>query len=165
MIKINTLNELSSENIEVVIFTMPMCGPCKIMKPSLQMAVEGMDDVTLYELDAEANIEVARELNVASTPTTIFFKNGEVDIERSIKYAANKDGALRMRIQGTSTAFEFRKNNRYDGRGKDNNDLRLYVFHWSKAAYEAAGSQNPSDGWVGWDSTTGTWNKTEARRT
>ena len=77
MIKINTLNELSSEHIEVVIFTMPTCGPCKIMKPSLQMAVEGMDDVTLYELDAEANIEVARELNVASTPTTIFFKNGE----------------------------------------------------------------------------------------
>ena len=90
-----------------------------------------------------------------------FFKNGEVDTERSIKYVANKDGALRMRIQGTSTAFEFRKNNRYDGRGKDSNDLRLYVFHWSKEVYEAAGSQNPSDGWVGWDSTTGTWSKTD----
>lgn len=90
-----------------------------------------------------------------------FFKNGEVDTERSIKYVANKDGALRVRIQGTSTAFEFRKNERYDGRGKDNNDLRLYVFHWSRAAYEAAGSQNPSDGWVGWDSTTGTWSKTD----
>lgn len=77
-----------------------------------------------------------------------FFKNGEVDTERSIKYAANDDGALRVRIQGTSTAFEYRKNMRYDGRGKDNNNLRLIVYHWSQAAYEAAGSQNPSDGWV-----------------
>ena len=77
-----------------------------------------------------------------------FFKNGEVDVDRSIKYAANEDGALRVRIQGTSTAFEFRKNMRYDGRGKDNNNLRLIVYRWSKEAYEAAGSQNPSDGWV-----------------
>jgi hypothetical protein len=71
-----------------------------------------------------------------------FFKNGKVDTDRSIKYVGKNNKDLRVRIQGTSTAFEYRKNMRYDVKGT------VQVYRWSEEAYKAAGSLNPSDGWV-----------------
>ena len=70
-----------------------------------------------------------------------FFKNGEVDTSRSVKYVGENTKDLRVRIQGTSTAMEYRKNMRYDCKGT------VKVYRWSKELYEAAGSNNPSDGW------------------
>lgn len=70
-----------------------------------------------------------------------FFKNGEVDTSRSVKYVGEKTKDLRVRIQGTSTAMEYRKNMRYDCKGT------VKVYRWSKEQYEAGGSNNPSDGW------------------
>lgn len=122
-------------------------GTCNILVTTYDFAPEVTD--TSFVAPGKQELEL------------FFFKNGNVDTARSVKYAANKEGALRKRPQGTSTVFEFRKNDRYDGRGKDSNDLRLYVYHWSATAYEAAGSQNPSDGWVGWDAQAETWSKTD----
>lgn len=70
-----------------------------------------------------------------------FFKNGDVDVSRSVKYVGENTKDLRVRIQGTSTAMEFRKNMRYDCKGT------VKVYRWSRELYEAGGSQNPSDGW------------------
>lgn len=70
-----------------------------------------------------------------------FFRNGDVDTSRSVKYVGENSKDLRVRIQGTSTAMEFRKNMRYDCKGT------VKVYRWSKELYEAAGSNNPSDGW------------------
>ena len=70
-----------------------------------------------------------------------FFKNGDVDTERSVKYVGENTKDLRVRIQGTSTASEYRKNMRYDCKGT------VKVYRWSRDLYEAAGSVNPSDGW------------------
>ena len=90
-----------------------------------------------------------------------FFRNGAVDTSRTVKYSAKAAGDLRVRIQGTSTAFEFRKNMRYDGRGKNDNSKRVLEYRWSMEAYVAGGSMNPDDGWVGWDSEAATWSRTD----
>lgn len=77
-----------------------------------------------------------------------FFRNGAVDTARSVKYVGENDKDLRVRIQGTSTASEYRKNMRYDSKGT------VKVYRWSQELYEAGGSQNPSDGWYYVESTT-----------
>lgn len=71
----------------------------------------------------------------------LFFRNGECDESRTIKYVGEKSKDLRVRIQGTSTASEYRKNMRYDCKGT------VKVFRWSKELYEAQGGNNPDDGW------------------
>ena len=70
-----------------------------------------------------------------------FFRNGDVDTSRSMKYVGVNTKDLRVRIQGTSTAMEYRKNMRYDCKGT------VKVYRWSRELYEAGGSINPSDGW------------------
>jgi len=70
-----------------------------------------------------------------------FFRNGECDTSRSVKYVGEGTRDLRVRIQGTSTAAEYRKNMRYDAKGT------VKVYRWNRDLYEAGGSINPSDGW------------------
>lgn len=59
-----------------------------------------------------------------------FFANGKVDASRSIKYVARLAGALRIRVQGTSTAAMPKKNLRYDGRIEDG----IYAIKWNEEA-------------------------------
>lgn len=59
-----------------------------------------------------------------------FFKGGKVDADRSIKYVARFGGALRIRVQGTSTAAMPKKNLRYDGRIEDG----IYAVKWNESA-------------------------------
>lgn len=53
-----------------------------------------------------------------------YFKDGDVDADRSVKYIARAGGALRVRVQGTSTAAMPKKNLRYDGKGN------MYACKW-----------------------------------
>ena len=54
-----------------------------------------------------------------------YFKDGNVDADRSIKYIAKAGGGLRVRVQGTSTAAMPKKNLRYDGKGE------MYACKWN----------------------------------
>ena len=53
-----------------------------------------------------------------------------MDASRSIKYVARLAGALRIRVQGTSTAAMPKKNLRYDGRIEDG----IYAIKWNEEA-------------------------------
>lgn len=135
---------------------------CCDLSAKLGDTVEGTCNIVVDTHEFDPNVNQTDVVAPGKQELSLyFFRNGDVDTTRSVKYVANKDGALRTRIQGTSTAFEFRKNKRHDGRGKDSNDLRLMEFRWSREAYEAGGSSNPEDGWVGWDAASGTWSKTD----
>lgn len=57
-----------------------------------------------------------------------YFKNGEVDTTRSVKFVATAGGTLRVRVQGTSTAAMPEKNLRYDARGN------VYKVLWNPVA-------------------------------
>lgn len=58
----------------------------------------------------------------------MYFKNGKVDSEKSVKYIAKAANGLRVRVQGTSTASMPEKNLRYDGRGD------MYAIKWNDLA-------------------------------
>lgn len=58
----------------------------------------------------------------------IYFKDGKVDAERSIKYVAKTKNGLRIRVQGTSTASMPEKNLRYDSKGE------VYAVKWDEIA-------------------------------
>lgn len=56
------------------------CGPCQYFKPIMeQVAAEYEDDIVVARLNIDAEIEIARELNVMDIPTVIVFDNGRQD--------------------------------------------------------------------------------------
>lgn len=57
----------------------------------------------------------------------MYFKNGDVDDDRTIQYIAKDKKGLRTRVQGTSTAFMPEKNLRYDAKGE------VYAVKWNKS--------------------------------
>lgn len=65
----------SHEAPVVLIFSAPWCGPCKTYKPLLQRLCTERD-VRLYEIDADAQRQLAGLYNVRAVPTTIVLKGG-----------------------------------------------------------------------------------------
>ena len=55
----------------------PWCGPCRMVKPILEkLAAEYHDRVDLWQLNADQNQEILRELNVSAIPTLIVYRGG-----------------------------------------------------------------------------------------
>jgi len=73
---------LSRTGLSVVDFWSPRCGPCHQMAPALEAFAEAnAAKIEVFKLDAEDNPKTAEKYNIRSTPTIIFFKDGEpVDI-------------------------------------------------------------------------------------
>jgi len=62
----------------------PWCGPCKVVKPSLEkLAQEYAGRVDLWELNADENQELLRQLKVYGIPTLIGYSGG-IEVARYI---------------------------------------------------------------------------------
>jgi hypothetical protein len=46
--------------------------------------VQSMTDVTYAHVDAESNLELVRQLNILSTPTTLFLNRDGVEVGRAM---------------------------------------------------------------------------------
>jgi thioredoxin 1 len=56
----------------------PWCGPCKMVKPILEkLALEYSGRVDLWQINADDNQELLRDLNVYGIPTLIVYKDGK----------------------------------------------------------------------------------------
>jgi thioredoxin len=62
----------------VVDFWADWCGPCKMLTPVLEQALEGRDDVVLAKVDTDANPELANRYDVRGIPNVKAFRNGQV---------------------------------------------------------------------------------------
>jgi thiol-disulfide isomerase/thioredoxin len=68
----------------MVQFSSAFCTPCRATKALLQDMVKTMPDVRYAHIDAESHLELVRELNVLSTPTTLFLNAAGVEVGRAM---------------------------------------------------------------------------------
>lgn len=85
MLEINLTNQnfeeevLKKEGVILVDFFATWCGPCKMLAPVLsQIAEEYKDKIRVGKVNVDENNELAMKYQIASIPTLIFFKNGEI---------------------------------------------------------------------------------------
>jgi hypothetical protein len=68
----------------VVQFSSAFCSPCRATRMLLEDVTEVMSDVVYVEIDAEANLELVRTLDIRSTPTTLFLDGNGHEVGRAM---------------------------------------------------------------------------------
>ncbi|SRR5258706_14024146 len=75
----NLINIYSKNNmIELVYFSGEWCRPCQLMKPVLKELTNENLDILIQNIDVDQNPNLAKQNDVRSIPTIIFYKDGVV---------------------------------------------------------------------------------------
>ena len=70
---------LESNVLTVVDFWAQWCGPCRKLMPLLeQIQNEFKQEIKVVKIDADKNINTAREYGISSLPSVLIFKDGEI---------------------------------------------------------------------------------------
>jgi thiol-disulfide isomerase/thioredoxin len=77
------LGEDLGSRATMVQFSSAFCAPCKATHALLSQMVIPMDDVKHIHIDAESHLELVRQLDIRSTPTTIFLNREGVEVGRA----------------------------------------------------------------------------------
>ncbi len=77
------LGEALGSRATMVQFSSAFCAPCRATHSLLSQMVLSMDDVKHIHIDAESHLELVRELDIRSTPTTLFINKDGVDVGRA----------------------------------------------------------------------------------
>ena len=72
------------ERVTMVQFSSAFCSPCRATRVLLEQMVQSMPDVKYAHIDAESNLELVRQLNILSTPTTLFLNRDGVEVGRAM---------------------------------------------------------------------------------
>lgn len=70
--------------VTMVQFSSAFCSPCRATRVLLEHMVQSMTDVTYAHIDAESHLELVRQLNILSTPTTLFLNRDGVEVGRAM---------------------------------------------------------------------------------
>jgi thiol-disulfide isomerase/thioredoxin len=68
----------------MVQFSSAFCTPCRATKALLEDMVKTLSDVRYAHVDAESHLELVRELDIRSTPTTLFLNHAGVEVGRAM---------------------------------------------------------------------------------
>lgn len=74
------LDSKKEENSKMIVdFWAEWCGACERMKPIFDSLAEDYQEEILFgSVDVGENREIAKEYDVSSIPTFVFFKDGEI---------------------------------------------------------------------------------------
>ena len=65
-------------------FSSAFCGPSRATRLLIEDVTADMADVAHVEVDAEANLELVRQLDIRSTPTTLFLDGTGHEVGRAV---------------------------------------------------------------------------------
>lgn len=74
----NFAEVLEQNNITVVDFWAPWCGPCRMLGPIVDQLSEENTDIAIGKVNIDENIDSAVKYGIRGVPTLVFFKNGEI---------------------------------------------------------------------------------------
>jgi thiol-disulfide isomerase/thioredoxin len=77
------LGEQLGSRATMVQFSSAFCAPCRATHALLSQMVIPMDDVKHIHIDAESHLELVRQLDIRSTPTTIFLNREGIEVGRA----------------------------------------------------------------------------------
>ena len=77
------LGEALGSRATMVQFSSAFCAPCRATHALLSQMVETIPDVKHIHIDAESHLELVRQLDIRSTPTTIFINKDGIEVGRA----------------------------------------------------------------------------------
>jgi len=77
------LGEALGTRATMVQFSSAFCTPCRATHSLLSQMVASMNDVKHIQVDAESHLELVRELDIRSTPTTLFINSQGIEVGRA----------------------------------------------------------------------------------
>ncbi len=77
------LGQALGSRATMVQFSSAFCAPCRATHSLLSQMVLSMDDVKHIHIDAESHLELVRELDIRSTPTTLFINKDGIEVGRA----------------------------------------------------------------------------------
>lgn len=72
------MRETLNEGRVLVDFFADWCGPCKVLKPTVNKFAEEQSDVNVVLINVDEHSDIASEFGVRSIPTLLYMENGEV---------------------------------------------------------------------------------------
>jgi thioredoxin 1 len=79
----STFKNFIENSLSLLYIRADWCGPCKQLSPIIdEVSSELGNKVVVGKMDADANLDFVKTLNVRNIPTILYYKNGEV-VERT----------------------------------------------------------------------------------
>ena len=74
---------LKSDKPVLVDFNADWCGPCQMLKPTIEQLSDERDDVKFVSVNIDENDDLAYDYNVSSIPGLVLFRDG-AEAKRSV---------------------------------------------------------------------------------